>query len=161
MIAVYPGTFDPVTSGHLDIIARMAGISQRLYVAVLDNVAKKTLFTAQERLAHLAKATAHLPNVETMTFDGLQVELCMQVGANVIIRGLRGAGDLPAEQTIAYGNTMMCPQVETLFVPTSAAYAFLSSSLVREIAAFGGNISGMVPPDIEKAIHIKMKSREA
>ena len=157
MTVIYPGTFDPVTNGHLDIIKRAAAFSQQLIVAILNNVLKQSVFTIDERLAHLASLTAHIKHVRVVEFGGLQVDLAKAYQANVIIRGLRSTQDLNHELAIAHGNRCLSPSVETLFIPTSPAYSFISSGLVREIAAFGGDISGMVPPLVNNALADKMQ----
>ena len=161
MIAVYPGTFDPVTNGHLDIINRASALSPQLtltlIVAVLSNIQKTPLFTADERIAHLQSLAAPLKNVRVVSFQGLQVDLAAQYRANVIIRGVRSCHDFEAEMTMALGNRCMSPHVETLFIPADPAHRFISSGLVKEIAGFGGDVSGMVPALIHNALTIKLQ----
>jgi len=148
MIAVYPGSFDPVTLGHLDIIERAAKIADKLYVGVLINVSKAARFTAETRLAHLRELTAHLPNVEVAFFDGMLVEFVKKVGADVIIRGFRF-------EISEYEMQMVTANIifgaETFFIPAKPEFSYISSSLVKEIAARGGDISGMVPEIIGRA----------
>jgi pantetheine-phosphate adenylyltransferase len=160
MIAVYPGTFDPVTNGHLDVIERASALSQHLTVAILNNVLKTPLFTLDERIAHLHTLTAHLGNVRVVSFWGLQVDLAAKYGANVIIRGVRSCNDFEAELTMALGNRHMSAQIETLFIPTNSAHSFVHSGLVKEIAGFGGDVSGMVPPLINNALTIKLENKK-
>lgn len=147
-ICVYPGSFDPVTRGHMDIITRAAKLFPEVVVAVLINPAKAGSFTMEKRLDMLRRACAHLENVRVDHFDGLLVDYMHKTGANVVVRGLRAVSDFESEFQMAQVNHQMAPDVETLFMMTSPECAYLSSSVVREIARFGGDISGFVPPCI-------------
>lgn len=145
---VYAGSFDPVTSGHLDIIRRGAAVFPKLVVAVLRNPSKKGTFTVEERLSMLIRSCADIPNVVFDSFDGLLVDYMRKIDAGVILRGLRAVSDFESEFQMAQLNRQMDPQVETFFLMTSPEHAYLSSSAVREIAMFGGNIAGFVPAPI-------------
>ncbi|MFN8623937.1 MAG: pantetheine-phosphate adenylyltransferase [Chloroflexota bacterium] len=152
-IAVYPGSFDPITLGHLDVIARASVLFDRLIVAVLVNPRKTPAIPGSERVAIIGEAVADAgiglnDAVEVMTFDGLTVELARSVGAGHIVRGLRAVSDFEAELQMAQMNHRMAPDVDTVFFMTGIEHAYLSSSLVREIARFGGDVSGMVPPAV-------------
>ncbi|MGE5551667.1 MAG: pantetheine-phosphate adenylyltransferase [Bacteroidota bacterium] len=154
-IAICPGSFDPVTMGHLDIIERTAAIFSRTIVAVLDNPVKAPLFSTAERCALLRKATGHLDNVEVMHFDGLLVEFARRQGSRVIIRGLRAMSDFEAEFQLALTNKHLAPEIETMFMVTRPEYSFLSSSAVKELIVFGGNVAGLVIPAVEEALLAK------
>jgi pantetheine-phosphate adenylyltransferase len=145
-VAVYPGSFDPLTNGHLDVIRRAARFVDRLVIAVLENPRKVSLLTAEERVSVIREALAGEPAVEVTTFDGLTVDLCRRVGATGIVRGLRGLTDFEVELSLAHNNAKLAPDVETVCLTTSLEVAYISSSLVKEIARFGGDVSGMVPP---------------
>ena len=154
--AVYPGSFDPVTNGHLDIIERSAKIFDRVIVSVLQNSAKVPAFTNEEKLDMLRRVTAHISNVEIGFFDGLLVNYVQQMGAQVIIKGLRAVSDFEYELQMALMNQKQPPGIETLFMMPSSDNSFLSSSIVKEVARRGGNLNGMVPemiiPDITKKL---------
>ncbi|MGE5528220.1 MAG: pantetheine-phosphate adenylyltransferase [Patescibacteria group bacterium] len=154
-LAICPGSFDPVTLGHLDIIERMAAIFSRAIVAVLDNPAKAPLFSTLERCTLLRKATSHLANVEVKHFDGLLVEFARAEGARVIVRGLRALADFEAEFQMALTNKHLAPEIETVFMVTRPEFSFLSSSGVKEIVRFGGNVTGLVTPAVEEALLAK------
>jgi pantetheine-phosphate adenylyltransferase len=143
-VAVYPGSFDPVTNGHLDVVERSAHLFDEVTVAVLLNASKRGLFTVEERLELLAKVTAHLPNVVLDTFGGLLVDFCRAREIPVIVKGLRAVTDFDYELQMAQMNHRLSG-VDTLFVATNPDYSFLSSSLVKEVATFGGDVSGLVP----------------
>ncbi len=146
MIAVYPGSFDPVTSGHFDIICRAAGMYERLIVLVAVNSTKSPLFTAPERVGMLRECCAALPNVTVDTLPtGLLVEHAMALGAKVIVKGLRAVSDFEYEFQMALLNRRLQPQVETVFLMTGAEHSYLSSSIVKEIGRLGGDITGLVP----------------
>ena len=146
MIAVYPGSFDPVTSGHYDIITRAAGMYERLIVLVAANSSKSPLFTAAERVEMLGACCVSLPNVSVDTLDrGLLVDYVTEHGAKAIIKGLRAVSDFEVEFQMALLNRRLQPQVETVFLMTSAEHSYLSSSIVKEIARLGGDIRGLVP----------------
>jgi len=154
-IAIYPGSFDPVTNGHLDIIERASKIFPQLVVAVLSNPQKIPLFTLEERKEMLQKSTEHLPNVQIETFSGLLVRFARQKGCRIIIRGLRAISDYEYETQIAIINRKMAPEIETLFLPTSSEYSYLNSTVVKEIARFGGCLAKLVPPFVEKKLKEK------
>ncbi|MBQ7265231.1 MAG: pantetheine-phosphate adenylyltransferase [Firmicutes bacterium] len=155
--AVYPGSFDPVTNGHLDIIERSAKLVDKLIVAVLNNKSKSPLFTVEERVRHLQIATQDFKNVEIMSFSGLLVDFASKVNSNIIIRGLRGVTDFSYEFQMALTNRSLNSDIETLFVSADTQYLFFSSSQVKEIAHFGGNIDNIVPPVVREEIKKKMK----
>jgi len=141
---VCPGSFDPVTNGHLDIIERSAHLFDEVVVAVLVNPNKQGLFTIDERLALLDKATSHLPNVSTDSFSGLLVDFCTQNRVDAIVKGLRAVTDFDYELQMAQMNGSLT-EVDTVFIPTSPEYSFLASSLVKEVAKHGGDVRGLVP----------------
>ncbi|PKK38652.1 Phosphopantetheine adenylyltransferase [Clostridiaceae bacterium JG1575] len=147
-IAVYPGSFDPISLGHLDIIERAATIFDKVIVAVLINTEKKGFFPIEERIDMIRLVTSHLPNVEVRGFSGLTVNFLKEVGARVIIRGLRVVSDFDFELQMANANRAMEPEIETLMMMTSPKYSYLSSSLVRQVMHFGGNLEGFVPGPI-------------
>ena len=155
--AVYPGSFDPVTLGHLDVVERATGVFDRLVVAVLANPRKQPLLPLDERLALLRAALAGLPadraaRVEVASFDGLTVDACRAHGAASIVRGLRVVSDFELELQLAHNNRRLAPGIDTVFLMTSLEHAYVSSTLVREIASFGGDVSGMVPPAVVEAL---------
>ncbi len=154
-VAICPGSFDPVTNGHIDIIERACGIFDKVIVAVLKNQGKDSLFTIEERLTMLKDAVKHLPNAEIDTFDGLLVDFADKKGAKVIIRGLRAVSDFEYEFKMASMNKKLKPDIEMVFIMTSNEYAFLSSSVVREVASFGGDVSGVVTPLVEEMLKKK------
>jgi pantetheine-phosphate adenylyltransferase len=143
--AVYPGSFDPVHNGHLDLVARAASRFDRVIVAVLRNVTKAPVFDLEERVKLLAEATTDLPNVEIEPFEGLLVDFCTERGVRLIVKGLRGISDFEYEMQMAQMNSRL-GDVETVFLTTGPVYSFLSSSLVKEVARFGGDVSDFVPP---------------
>ncbi len=152
MLAVYPGSFDPITLGHLDVIERGCRLFERVVVAVLRNPNKAPLFTVAERMEQIRRATTHLTNVEVDSFDGLTVTYAKMRHAKVLLRGLRVLSDFEMELQMAHTNTTLSDEIETVFLATSNEHSFLSSSLVKEIAKFGGPIDHLVPhpvaPDI-------------
>lgn len=157
-IAIYPGSFDPTTNGHMDIITRAAQFVDKLVVGVLENPSKTPVFTTGERVDQLKKLTADMPNVEIMTFSGLTVDFARSIGASLIIRGLRAVTDFEYEFQMALTNRSLADEIETLFIPTSAHCLYLSSSVVKEIALFGGNIDDKVPVIIRDALQAKYKN---
>lgn len=154
-IAVCSGSFDPVTLGHLDIIKRGSEVFEKVIVGVLNNVNKKPLFTVEERLEMLREATKDLPNVTVDSFDGLLIDYMKKVNAKVILRGLRAISDFEYEMQIASMNRKLDDEIETFFIMTKNEYSFLSSSIVKEVAKYKGNVSGLVPPVVEKALKEK------
>ncbi|EAD2562846.1 pantetheine-phosphate adenylyltransferase [Listeria monocytogenes] len=156
-IAVIPGTFDPITNGHLDIIERAAKIFDVLYVSVLNNSSKKPLFTIEERMEMIRQVTAHLPNVQVESASGLTVDYAATRGATAIVRGLRAVSDFEYEMQIASMNRTLNADIETFFVMTNTKYSFLSSSMVKEVAQYQGDISELVPEIVNKAVQAKFK----
>ncbi|MEB3243725.1 MAG: pantetheine-phosphate adenylyltransferase [Cyanobacteriota bacterium] len=148
MRAVYPGSFDPLTLGHLDLIERGAVLFDGLVVAVLRNPSKIPAFSLEQRLEQLRAATSHLDGVEVRSFDGLTVNVAKACGAGVILRGLRAMSDFEFELQLAHTNKSLAPQLETLFLATAVHHSFLSSSVVKEVARFGGDVSRMVPKGV-------------
>jgi pantetheine-phosphate adenylyltransferase len=151
-IAVCPGSFDPITYGHLDIITRGAKVFDEVFVVVLSNSSKKPLFSVEERTDMIREVTKHLPNVKVDSFQGLLVDYASSVGASAIIRGLRAVSDFEYEMQITSMNRVLNDQIETFFIMTNSQYSFLSSSIVKEVAKYKGNISELVPPLVEKAL---------
>jgi pantetheine-phosphate adenylyltransferase len=154
-IAVCPGSFDPITYGHLDIIRRAAKVFDVVYVSVMNNSAKNPLFNVEERIALIIEVTKDLPNVKVDEHSGLLVEYAKAVNANAIIRGLRAVSDFEYEMQITSMNRVLSDEIETFFIMTNNQYSFLSSSIVKEVAKYNGNISELVPPIVEKALHQK------
>lgn len=155
-IAVYPGSFDPVTFGHLDIIKRSAKVFDKLIVAVSVNSEKKPMFTMEERVEFIKNEVKDLKNVEVHLLDGLLVNYAKEAGASVIIKGLRAVSDFEYEFQMALTNKKICPEIETLFMMTAQEYSYLSSSIVKEIAKYNGNIDYLVTPDVAKAVKEKI-----
>lgn len=153
--AIYPGSFDPLTLGHLDIIKRSAAIVDELVVGVLNNSAKKSLFTVEERVNMIKEMTKDIKNVSVTSFDGLLVDHMKQIHATIIIRGLRAVTDFEYELQIAQTNHVESPEVETIFLTTSLQYSYLSSTIVKEFASYGGDISKFVPPEFINRIYEK------
>ena len=145
MRALYPGSFDPLTLGHLDLMERAAVLFDGLVVAVLQNPSKTPAFPLEQRLEQIRLATTHLAGVEVRSFDGLTVDMARECGAGVILRGLRALSDFEFELQLAHTNKTLAPHLETLFLATAAHHSFLSSSVVKEVARFGGDVSRMVP----------------
>ncbi|EAF7098357.1 pantetheine-phosphate adenylyltransferase [Listeria monocytogenes] len=156
-IAVIPGTFDPITNGHLDIIERAAKIFDVLYVSVLNNSSKKPLFTIEERMEIIRQVTAHLPNVQVESASGLTVDYAATRGATAIVRGLRAVSDFEYEMQIASMNRTLNADIETFFVMTNTKYSFLSSSMVKEVAQYQGDISELVPEIVNEQVQAKFK----
>lgn len=154
--AIYPGSFDPVTYGHLDIIKRSAKIVDELIVGVLNNNSKSPLFNVDNRVKMLKEVVADIPNVKVMSFDGLLVDFANEVGANVIIRGLRAVTDFEYELQMSQTNMVLDSKIETIFLSTNLDYAYLNSSTVKEVAYYGGNISRFVPETIAKQVIAKI-----
>ncbi len=152
---VYPGSFDPITLGHLDIIKRSSKMFDKLIVAVLDNKAKKPLFTAEERVKIIRNEISGLCNVEVMHFDGLTVDFAREQGAHVLVRGLRAVTDFEYELQMAQTNHAMSPDIDTIFLTTDLKYAYLSSSIVKDVASFGGDISQFVTPYVKALLEEK------
>lgn len=157
-IAVYPGSFDPVTKGHLDIIERAAQINEHLIVAVLINSAKNPLFTLEERVQLLRECCRELPNVTVECFDGLTVNFAKERGATVLVRGLRAVTDFDVEMQLAQTNRALMPSIDTMFFATSINWSYLSSSVVKEAARYGSDVSKFVTPNVEQALKAKYES---
>ena len=154
--AIYPGSFDPVTNGHLDLIARGARIFDRLVVAVLQNLEKEPLFAATERVEMLREVTTEWANVEVDLFDGLLVDYVRRQNAQVILRGIRAISDYEYEMQMALMNRRLASGVETVFMMPAERYSYLSSRLVREVARLGGNIEGLVPAPVVERLRAKI-----
>lgn len=153
--AVYPGSFDPLTLGHLDVIRRSAKLVDELIVAVLYNSSKNSLFSSDERVSMIKEVTADIPNVKVTTFNGLLVDYMTEVEANIIVRGLRAVTDFEYELQMAQTNHIANAEVETIFLITSLEYSYLSSTIVKEFASYGGEISKFVPSELIERIYAK------
>ena len=153
--AIYPGSFDPVTFGHLDMIERSAKIVDELVVGVLNNSAKNSLFSVEERVSMIEEMVADFPNVKVASFDGLLVDFMKEIDATIIIRGLRAVTDFEYEIQIAQSNHVQNPDVETIFLTTNLQYSYLSSTIVKEFASYGGDISKFVPEQFIQRIYSK------
>ena len=157
--AIYPGSFDPVTLGHLDIIKRSASMVDELIVGVLNNKAKSPLFSVEERVKMLGEVTKELPNVKVIPFAGLLVDFARQTESKMIIRGLRAITDFEYELQMSQMNRKLEENVETVFLTTNLEYSYLSSSMVKEVAAFGGDISQLVPALVAEKVIEKMNEK--
>ena len=150
-VAVYPGSFDPITNGHLDVIRRASGVFERIIIGVLANPRKQPLLSAEERIDIIRHALAgdgagaRADRIEVDSFDGLTVDFCRARGAQFIVRGLRAISDFETEMQLAHNNRNLAPEVDTVFFMTAVAHGYVSSSLVKEIASFGGDVSEMIP----------------
>ncbi len=153
--AIYPGSFDPVTRGHLDIIHRAAKVTDTLVVAVLNNSAKNPLFGVEERVALLKECCKDIPNVTVECFDGLTVDFAKRQQANLIVRGLRAVSDFEIELQLAQTNHALMPEIDTMFFTTSINYGYLSSTIVKEAARYGTEIAQFVTPNVETALKAK------
>ena len=158
--AVYPGSFDPVTFGHIDIIERAAALVDELIVAVLVNQAKTPLFSVDERVNMLRDVGGHVPNVRVEAFSGLSVDFVKKCDARFIVRGLRAITDFEYELQMSQTNRIMAPEIDTIFLTTSLSYAYLSSTTVKEVASYGGDISHFVPALVAERIKEKVKERK-
>ena len=147
--AIYPGSFDPITNGHLDLIERGSRLVDRLVVSILSNDNKQPLFSVEERMEMLSEVIGPFPNVEVDCFDGLLVDYAARKGATVILRGIRAISDYEFELQMALMNRRLRPDIETVFLMAGEAYSYISSRLVKEVFRLGGNISGLVPPTVE------------
>lgn len=160
LVAIYPGSFDPITNGHLDLIARGSRLVGRLIVAVLRNQDKQPLFSVEERIEMLEQAVQPWPNVEIGSFDGLLVDYAAARGANMILRGIRAISDYEHELQMALMNRRLRPDIETAFLMASEAYSFVSSRLVKQVASLGGDVTGMVPPRVAERLKLLAMSRQ-
>ena len=158
--AIYPGSFDPVTLGHLDIIRRASKTVNELIVGVLNNGGKTPLFSIDERVEMLREVTADIPNVKIMSFSGLLVDFARHTDSTLVVRGLRAISDFDYELQMAQTNRKMNPHVDTMFLATSLEYAYLSSTIMKEVANFGGDLSKFAPSEITEAVEEKLKKRE-
>jgi len=156
-IAIYPGSFDPLTNGHLDVVQRAAKLFDRVIVAVAKNESKHPLFTLKERVALVQKAVVHLPNVQADCFDGLLVEYVADCKAQAIVRGLRAVSDFEFEFQLALMNRKLDEKIETIFMMPKDTYTFLSSRIIKEIARLGGDVSAFVPKHVQVALLEKLK----
>ena len=159
--AVYPGSFDPATYGHLDIIKRASLSFDRVVVGVLHNSSKSPLFSVEERVNILEKATKNIPNVVIRPFDGLSVNFAREHGAQVIVRGLRAVTDFEYELQMAQTNRVLAPDVDTVFLTTSLEYAYVSSTIMKEVARYDGDLSKFAPPEIIQALQDKLQEEKS
>ena len=156
--AIVPGSFDPVTNGHVDIIERASGLFDRVIVAVAINSTKSPLFSLTERVEMARAAVDHLPNIEVCTFDGLLVKYAVERGAAAIVKGLRAVSDFEYELQMALMNRRLHPEIETIFMMTGAEYSYLSSSIVKEISRLGGSVEGLVSNSVRERLQQKFSS---
>jgi pantetheine-phosphate adenylyltransferase len=154
--ALYPGTFDPPTNGHVDLIQRGAKLFEHLTVGILKNPVKNPLFTVEERVEMLKEATSALGNVSIATFDGLMVEFARQRGARAVLRGIRAISDYEHEFQMALMNRRLAPEIETVFLQPAGRYSFVSSRMVKEVVSFGGDVSGLLPPNVLKRLRARI-----
>ena len=157
-IAAYPGTFDPITNGHVDLVSRASPLFDRVVVAIADNPIKQPCFSLNERIALARLALAGIPNIEVRGFSSLLAHFVQEIGAGVILRGLRAVSDFEYEFQLAGMNRHLIPQAETLFLTPAEQYSFISSSLVREVARLGGDVSGFVHPAVQQALKQRWNS---
>ncbi len=156
--ALYPGTFDPPTNGHLDLIQRGSKLFEHLTVAILKNPVKNPLFTVEERVEMLRDLTKSLGNVSVATFDGLMVDFARQQGATAVLRGIRAISDYEHEFQMALMNRRLAPEIETVFLQPAGRYSFVSSRMVKEVFSFGGDVTGLVPPNVIKRLRGRIGS---
>ena len=155
--AIYPGTFDPITNGHLDILSRATQLFEKVHVVVAVNVAKKTLFTLEERLELIRDSTLQMSNVHVSSFEGLTVDCLRRFGAEVVIRGLRAVSDFEYEFQMALMNKKLDAHCETIYMMPSERYTYLNSTIIRELAALGGSVAEFVPPLVESKLRQRLK----
>jgi len=154
-VALYPGTFDPITNGHADLVARAAPLFEKVIVGVAGSTGKNPVLDVQERESLAREALAHHANVEVVAFNGLLADFARQIGAGVLLRGLRAVSDFEYEFQLASMNRHLIPEVETLFLTPAEQHSFISSTLVREVARLGGDVSGFVPPVVARALAVR------
>ena len=154
--ALYPGTFDPPTNGHVDLIQRGARIFDHLVVAILNNPQKNPLFTVEERVEMLSECTRNIENVSIATFDGLMVEFARQQGATAVLRGIRAISDYEYEFQMALMNRRLAPEIETVFLQPAGRYSFVSSRMLKEVFTFGGDVTGLLPPNVYKRLRDRL-----
>ena len=154
--ALYPGTFDPPTNGHVDLILRGAKLFEHLTVGILNNPVKNPLFTVEERVEMLRESTSSLGNVSVATFDGLMVDFARQLGATAVLRGIRAISDYEHEFQMALKNRRLAPEIETVFLQPAGRYSFVSSRMLKEVFSFGGDVTGLVPPNVLKRLRGRM-----
>ena len=154
--ALYPGTFDPPTNGHVDLIQRGAKLFEHLTVAILNNPVKNPLFSVEERVEMLQEVTASLPNVTVATFNGLMVEFARKEGASAVMRGIRAISDYEYEFQMALMNRRLAPEIETVFLQPAGRYSFISSRMLKEVFSFGGDVTGLVSPNVLKRLRGRM-----
>lgn len=159
-IAIYPGSFDPITNGHMDVATRAAAIFDQVFLAVYDAPPKRLLFSTDERVAMASQALQHLPNLRVASYAGLTVAFARSVGARFIVRGLRVISDFEAEHQMALTNRELAPEIETVCLMTRREYAFLSATIVKEIAKLGGPVESFVPTHVSQALHARFGSAE-
>ena len=157
--AIYPGTFDPITLGHVDIVSRVAPMFGELILAVAGSTSKNTVFSADERVELATNVLSRFPNVRIMKFEGLMVDFAKKNGASIILRGLRAVSDFEYEFQLAGMNRKLMPEADTVFLPTSEKFTYISSSLVREIAKYGGDIGEFVPPGVKEVLIKKLAAQ--
>ena len=155
--AVYPGSFDPLTNGHLDLIERSLRIFDELVVAVVTNPAKTAVFSDDERIEMIRESTQHLREIEIVVFDGLLVDLVLRVGARAVVRGIRAVSDFEFEFQMALMNRKLREEIETVFLMPHEAYSYISSRLIKEVAGYGGSVKGLVPVGVEQRLRDKFK----
>jgi pantetheine-phosphate adenylyltransferase len=158
--AIYPGTFDPVTNGHLDIVERAAGLFDQVVIAVAKDNYKNNLFNTEERIRLLESVTKHLENVSIAAFDGLLMDFANSQGANVVVRGLRALSDFEFEFQLSLMNKKLNEKVETVFFMTASEYSFISSSIIKQVACLGGSVCGLVPPVVSQALAKKYNQKQ-
>ena len=156
--AIYPGTFDPVTNGHVDLIQRGAKLFDHLVVAILRNSAKDPLFTVEERVEMLKEVTADIENVSVATFNGLMVEFARLQGASAVLRGIRAISDYEYEFQMALMNRRLAPDIETVFLQPAGRYSFVSSRLLKEVFSLGGDVTGLIPPNVLKRLRERINN---
>ena len=159
-VAIVPGSFDPITNGHLDIIKRTSELFDVVYVSILSNSSKNPWFSVEERISLIQRATKDIPNVKVESFTGLLVDYARERNAKFIVKGLRAVSDFEYEFQMSLTNKQLAPEIETFFITTNAKYAYLSSSIVKEVAKFGGDVTEMVPHEIIEEIKGKIGGRQ-